>query len=125
MSSDKQDIEISFNIHEVENDNQTNFNIDKLMLEIENTEVNYNLSISQMIHDRENYTIKQLLLICEYYGFAKELKTNKYNKQQIIEFLVSFENDNINTIIVCKRKQMWFYINELKNDKFMKKFILW
>ena len=125
MSSDKQDIEISFNIHEVENDNQTNFNIDELMLEIENTEVNYNLSISQMIHDRENYTIKQLLLICEYYGFAKELKTNKYNKQQIIEFLVSFENDNINTIIVCKRKQMWFYINELKNDKFMKKFILW
>jgi hypothetical protein len=95
------------------------------MLEIENTEVNYNLSISQMIHYRENYTIKELLLICEYYGFAKELKTNKYNKQQIIEFLVSFENDNINTIIVCKRKQMWFYINELKNDKFMKKFILW
>ena len=66
MSSDEQDIEISFNIQEVENNNQTNFNIDELMLEIENTEVNYNLSISQMIHYRENYTIKELLLICEY-----------------------------------------------------------
>ena len=125
MSSDENDIEISFHIQEFENDNQINFNIDELMLEIENTEVNYNLSISQMIHYRENYTIKELLLICEYYGFAKELKSNKYNKQQIIDFLVSFENDDDNTIIVFKRKQLWFYIDELKNDKFMKKFILW
>jgi hypothetical protein len=26
---------------------------------------------------------------------------------------------------VYKRRTMWFYAAELKNDKFMKKFVLW
>ena len=72
-----------------------------------------------------NYTVKELLLICEYYGIAKELKNNKCNKDQIIEILVSFESDLNNSDIVFKRQNMWFYISELKNDKFMKKFLLW
>jgi hypothetical protein len=42
----------------------------------------------------------KILLICEYYGFAKELKNNKYNKEQIIDFLVSFESDQNNSDIV-------------------------
>jgi len=33
-----------------------------------------------MINYNENYTVKELLIICEYYGFAKDLKANKYNK---------------------------------------------
>jgi hypothetical protein len=65
------------------------------------------------------------LLICEYYGFAKDIKNNKFNKQQIIDFLVSFESDQNNSDIVFKRQNLWFYINELKNDKFMKKYVLW
>ena len=46
-------------------------------------------------------------------------------KEQIIEYLVTFESDSANTDIVFRRQNMWFYINELKNDKFMKKFVLW
>ena len=78
-----------------------------------------------MINYHENFTVKELLLICDYYGFAKELKTNKCNKDQIIEILVSFESDLNNSDIVFKRQNMWFFINELKNDKFMKRFLLW
>jgi hypothetical protein len=43
----------------------------------------------------------------------------------MIDILVNFERNPINTDIVFKRQNMWFYINELKNDKFMKKFVLW
>jgi len=125
MSADEQDVAISFYIQEIENESENCFNIDEIMMEIDNTEINNDLSIPQMINYHENYTLKGLLLICEYYGFAKDLKNNKCNKEQIIDFLVSFESDNNNSDIVCKRQNMWFYINELKNDKFMKKFVLW
>ena len=73
----------------------------------------------------ENYTVKELLLICEYYGFAKEIKANKLGKDLLIQCLVDYEMDPLNTVIVEKRRNMWFFINELKNDKFMKKYVLW
>ncbi len=73
----------------------------------------------------ENYTVKELLLICEYYGFAKEIKANKLGKDLLIQCLVDYEMDPINAVIVEKRRNMWFFINELKNDKFMKKYVLW
>lgn len=72
-----------------------------------------------------NYNVKQLLLICEYYKIAKELRANKCNKTDIINYIVLFENDPDNFEIMLKRKQLWFYINEIKNDKFMKKYVLW
>lgn len=83
------------------------------------------LKIPEIINYSENYTVKELLLICEYYGIAKELKAKKCNKEIIIEFLVDFESKIANTEVVCKRKNMWFYMNELKSDKFMKKYIFW
>ena len=76
--------------------------------------VNYNI----------NYTIKELMLICSYYGISQIIKNNKCNKEEIISTLVTFESDINNREIVFKRKNMWFYISELKNDKFMKKYIL-
>lgn len=72
-----------------------------------------------------NYTVKELLLICEYYGIAKELKNNKCCKDIIIHFLVDFEGNPLNNGIVLRRQEMWRCINILKNDKFMKKYVLW
>ena len=125
MQTDEQDIAISFYIQEIEKDTENEFNIDGLMAEIDSAELNNDLAVPNMINYHENYTVKELLLICDYYGFAKDLKTNKCNKEQIIDFLVSFESDINNSDIVFKRQNMWFYINELKNDKFMKKFVIW
>jgi hypothetical protein len=131
-NSSEHDITISYYVEEIEKHEEDNLNIEELMAKIENTEIeddeidcNDDLMIPQMINYNENYTVKELLLICEYYGFAKDLKTNKFNKEQIINFLVSFETDQNNSDIVCKRQNMWFYINELKSDKFMKKFVIW
>jgi hypothetical protein len=126
MNKDDNDIAISFLIEEVESaENDMDFNIEDLMNQIDETDIEAEMTVPHMINYHENYTVKELLLICEYYGFAKDLKNNKFNKDQIIEYLVTFESDIANTDIVFRRQNMWFYINELKNDKFMKKFVLW
>jgi len=103
-------------------------NIDLILQEICKEEL-YNTTSSPEIMGYienyiDNYTVKELLVMCDYYGFAKNLKVNKSNKQEIAHFLVEFETNPINNYIVCKRKNMWFYVNELKNDKFMKKYVL-
>jgi hypothetical protein len=86
--------------------------------------LNYNENVAKNINYTLNYKLKDLYLICEYYNLLKEVKQNKYNKDEIVNLIVNFENNINNTEIVFKRMNMWFYINELKNDKFMKKFVL-
>jgi len=113
-----------------DSDSDSNIDINELLNQISDcssSTENSDLMVSQMINYHENYNVKDLLLICEYYGIAKELKTkkNKCNKDIIIHYLVEFESEPNNNDIVFKRKNMWFYINELKNDKFMKKYLLW
>jgi hypothetical protein len=109
----------------ISNNFDAEFDINNVLQEIENEELNEDLKLPQLINYNENFTIKELMLICEYYGFAKELKTKKYNKEEIIHFLVEYELDPLNSDIVYRRQNMWFYMNELKNDKFMKKYVLW
>ena len=129
-TDDKQNESISYYVEELENDLEEEINIENLMAEnlmaeIYNYELNDSLVVSKMINYQENFTVKELLIICDYYGLSKELKNHKCNKDQIIEILVSFESDTNNSDIVFKRQNMWFYMNELKNDKFMKKFLIW
>ena len=131
----KQNESISYYVEELENDLEEEINIENLMDEnlmdenlmdeIYNSELNDSLVVSKMINYQENFTVKELLIICDYYGLSKELKQSKCNKEQIIEILVSFESDPNNSDIIFKRQNMWFYMNELKNDKFMKKFLIW
>jgi hypothetical protein len=119
-------VAISYYIEEFEKtDNEPDFDVEEFMNQIEEEEFHDDMTVPHMINYHENYTVKELVLICDYYGFAKDVKANKFNKEQIIDFLVSFESNIANTDIVFRRQNMWFYINELKNDKFMKKFILW
>ena len=125
---DDQNVSITYNIEELPDSNYNHdkvLEIEKLLKEIESEKNNDDLFIPQMINYQENFTVKELLLICEYYGFAKDLKNNKCNKEQIIQCLVLFETNPDNSDIVFKRQNMWFYINELKSDKYMKKFVLW
>jgi len=75
--------------------------------------LNYNL----------NFNVKQLLQICDYYGIAKTMRQQKCNKDEIIMMLVDFEASEENCEIVTKRQLFWYYVNELKNDSFMKKYI--
>jgi len=123
MQSQQDNIFISLNECEENNVEKCSFDINEILNKIEHTDTD--LMVPHIIHYHENFTIKELLLICDYYGIAKELKANKCNKDLIVQHLVEFELNHENNDIVFKRKNMWFYINELKNDKFMKKHVLW
>ena len=126
MTSKNTEDNISFLIDENENENETqeinesdeNIDISSILDHIETNTFDININSNNLTHFivnyQLNYTVKQLLQICDYYGIAKELKTNKYSKDEIICVLVHFENNDENSEIVFKRQTMWLYINELK-----------
>ena len=107
------------------------FNIESCDLENYCCLENYNLEntederLSQIVNYTLNYTVKDLIKICEYYKTDKFIKSNKYNKEAIIHHIVAFEFDLSNKELVDRRKMLWICINELKNDKYMKKYVIW
>jgi len=105
--------------------NENNENeIFSLMKELDkNTNMLLNNELN--IYYNETYTVQQLLKICEYYGFLKYVKMAKYKKNDIIDAILLYEMDENNNEIVSKRQQLWAMMEELANDKFMKKYILW
>jgi hypothetical protein len=120
----EENIKFFFSENENENENENNNGLlSNFTLKNSQMEKDYDID-AHIVNYNLNYTIKELMLICSYYGIAQIIKTNKCNKEEMILALVTFENDIKNQEIVLRRKNMWFYINELKNDKFMKKYIL-
>ena len=87
--------------------------------------INKNVYGNDELFYQEEYTVKDLLKICNYYGIDKDIRTSKCKKQDIISTLVYFESLPENSEIVQKRNRMWAYISELLNDPKMKKFIIW
>ena len=118
---------IYFNIDEVYE--ETNVDYNDIMSNFENELLNDYDRVdgiaSQILNYQLNFTVKQLVVICDYYGISKEMKLNKSTKQDIIDALVYFEKNINNECIVLKRQNLWFYLNEIKNDKIMKKYVLW
>jgi hypothetical protein len=117
----------------VNSENNCNHNeLESILREIDEFSLNYNfneqaqtLLMTKMLDYDINYSVKQLLIICDYYGLLKEVKINKLKKTEIISLLLDFEENVENSLLVYKRKQLWYFMSELKNDKFMKKYILW
>ena len=133
--SESNNIHLFFNDNDSEEDAKSELaelDLSMILKEMNNVESEYESQTNDMnaftalsVYYEINYNVKQLLTICDYYKIAKELRSNKNNKTEIIYSLVLFENNEDNFEIVLRRKQLWFYINELKNDKFMKKYVLW
>ena len=76
--------------------------------------------LTQMSEYDMNYNLKQLCMIYEYYNLGK---VSKLKKADIIQAIVLFEHELDNYEIVMRRQQLWHYLEELKADKFMKRFI--
>jgi hypothetical protein len=76
--------------------------------------------LAQMSEYDMNYNLKQLCMIYEYYNLGK---VSKLKKADIIQAIVLFEHELDNYEIVMRRQQLWHYLEELKADKFMKRFI--
>jgi hypothetical protein len=78
----------------------------------------------ELYYDKE-YTVKELLKICKYYGIDKEIKASKCKKQDLLDTIIFFEVLPENYEIVERRHKMWAYITELIHDPKMKQFIIW
>jgi hypothetical protein len=76
--------------------------------------------IAQEIDYNENYTKAMLVHIASYY----KVYDRKLKKDALIQKIVEFENDPANIETVYNRKKCWHFINELKNDKYFSKFII-
>tara|TARA_Y100000741_G_scaffold133637_1_gene100638 strand:+ start:134 stop:499 length:366 start_codon:yes stop_codon:yes gene_type:complete len=76
--------------------------------------------IAQEINYSENYTKKALEKIADYYDIPK----GKKKKEILIEEIVQFENNIENIELVFKRKKLWSYLNEIKSDKYLSKFLI-
>jgi len=76
--------------------------------------------MAQHIDYFENYTVKMLQHIANYYKIPKA----RLKKEELIQLIIQFENLDENSEIVYNRKRMWHYISELKNDSYFSKFVL-
>lgn len=74
--------------------------------------------------DYTDYTIKNLLKICNYYGLDKSVKASKCKKQDIIDTVIYFESLPENAVIVHNRITMWEYMSAIMNDPKMKQYVL-
>ena len=127
------DENITFVLEKDECDDEDQVNIDNLMSEFNDIKMSQKTYNEEETDDMyasitdydENYTIKQLLQICEYYGLIKEIRAAKGKRLDVIGALVMFESNSENGAKVYRRKQLWHYMNELRSDKFMKKFVFW
>ncbi len=136
-NDDDEESNITLFFNEKENNNNENvivdfgiginIDIDNILKEFENIELNNSDKIfSEGENYKMNFTTKELLIICDYYGLLKKFKINtKTPKDILIMFIVEFENDNNNFNIVNERKKLWYFIETLKNNKFMKKYVIW
>ena len=111
-------------------DGETGLDLNSFLTDFEKMDVDVSSShlepsgdyfLAQMSEYDLNYTLKQLGMIYEYYNIGK---ITKLKKADIIQAIVVFEHDGENYEIVMRRQQLWHYLEELKADKFMKRFVL-
>ena len=86
----------------------------------------FNINYPEEDEDEDvNYsknTKPELMRICEYYKI--ECSKMKLKKDQIIQLINTFENNVNNEATVSYRKELWYYIDILRNDEILKKYIV-
>ena len=100
-------------------------NLLKKVMDIE-TDVMENLDdpdmqqIAIVTYEYEEYKKKELELIADYYSISKRKK----KKDELIQDIVIFELDPINIEITQRRKTLWFYMEEIKSDNYLRKYLI-
>ena len=102
------------------------FDISVYANEMDANELEYNYSVEELFTLYISYSVRSLTQILEYYNINKYNINNKKKlvKDEIVQLLVLFEADIDNKILVKKRRRLWNNINELQNEPFFKKFIM-
>ena len=110
---------INFSLSEIEI-NKDEFDENAIM-DDNNIVYPYSYDVEELkLYYSENYTIKGLSQILQYYGLSK----GKMVKDEMLQVLLFFEMDTLNHEIVERRMRLWRNIQELKTDVYFSKYIL-
>ena len=132
MSTQQQNIKYSLKEYNKNNKEEVGLTFDELENFIEEKEKEisssyeeYDDNYSEMFflleqEYNENFTKKELELIAGYYEISKRKK----RKLDLIQEIIIFEQNNLNYDIVEKRKLHWFYLEQLREDPYLKQFII-
>lgn len=114
---------------ENENDNLDPIDTNAILQSISQTNTHntwdYDRTLQQIQSYDMNYTIKELHIICDYYGILKPVKSKKMKKQGLVEYILLFENDHKNQDKVNERIYLWDLMDDFKTNPFMKNFVIW
>ena len=131
-SSASESNNIFFEFNEIQKQEHGNVSYEELLANVNSTveqlpndsdmEIGMMMSdyVAQELNYNENYTLKQLYRIAEYYDISKRKK----KKIELIEEIVVFENQAENSEIVNRRATLWSYMEEIKQDKYLSKFLI-
>ena len=108
------------NAADYNHDNHNSHNSHELDLDFEDLDFFKMDCATALSFDYEmNYTMKQLKHIAGYYGIKQKSK-----KGEIIQDIVAYETDSTNFAMVGQRRRMFHYIDALKNDEYLKSYVM-
>ena len=114
---------ISFSLHEAYKEGSAP-TYDELVKEVDLLEMTATVFmddyIAMEVDYQTNYIKKDLERIADYYGISKRKK----RKDELVEAIVIFEKDPDNLSVVFTRRKLWGYIDEIKRDKYLSKFLI-
>ena len=73
-----------------------------------------------LTYEYQEYKKKELEMIADYYNISKRKK----RKDELIQDVIIFELDPNNIDITQRRKTLWFYIEEIKTDNYLRKYLI-
>jgi len=118
---------IKCSIIEIKKDKRTS-NVEDIMKCIEETEKkiknddgeNFSTIYFLMEEEYNQFTKKELERICDYYSINKRKK----RKNDLIQDIIIFEQDIHNSELVDKRIELWYCMEQIKSDNYLKKFLI-
>ena len=117
------------NVSGIDHDNENNVNythdtnLDDTNLHdanLHDTHIHADTILALHVDYSENYNIKMLHHVCNYYHIPK----NKCKKDDLITRIIDYENNPENSYQVYNRKRYWHYIHELQQDDYFNKFVV-
>ena len=81
---------------------------------------NLDKCLALTVNYNENYTLKDLQKIAEYY----EISSRKLSKAELIEHIIAYEDNEDNEVKTKQRKKLWYYMKEIKRDKYLRSFLI-
>jgi len=82
--------------------------------------LNMDECLAMTVSYNENYTLKDLQKIAEYY----EISCRKLSKAELIEHIIAYEDNHDNEVKTKQRKKLWHYMKEIKRDKYLRPFLI-